>query len=114
MSRTSEKTISEILKYGYDQGGYSYLSIDLANDLVDTRSALTAARSENEALRKALAEAGVAILEAPPEIVACTLWMPENIFMGETVVEHIMTAIGVEDEDALRAAARLISEEPAT
>jgi len=49
--------------------------------------------SENERLRAALEKARDAIVRADADVLTDTLWMPEDISKGETVVDHINAAL---------------------
>lgn len=51
-------------------------------------------RAELAAAREALRNAADAIERADPEILTCTLWMPDDVSPNETVVDHLRTALG--------------------
>ncbi len=40
-------------------------------------------------LENALRDVRTAIIDADPEVLCCTLWMPDDIIMGATVVDYI-------------------------
>lgn len=51
-------------------------------------------RAELAAAREALRNAADAIERADPEILTCTLWMPDDVSPNETIVDHLRTALG--------------------
>ncbi|QIG70752.1 hypothetical protein EVB91_201 [Rhizobium phage RHph_I1_18] len=50
-----------------------------------------------ERLQQALQEIRDAIMRADPQVLTDTLWMPEDVLMGATVVDRIDIALEQED-----------------
>lgn len=67
--------------------------IEAADTIVALTAQRTAAKAARDEAVRALTDVRTAILEADPEVITDTVWMPDQVCMGSTVVDYIDAAI---------------------